>query len=153
MRLSPNAIELPTYLRSPLLQKKEELLSTRLRHAIRLNKDVRAELPDLEQDLRGKSTALTAEALKSKDLEDGQNLLLYAAALGTDVSFTSLVKVIKERVSMTTDRSFHGRRDMGGVMGLLQRCASLWAAKPFAVAVPGNVALVNTRNAAFCSAT
>lgn len=55
----------------------------------------------MDHNIQG--TAHAAEALKSKDLEDGHNLLMFAASLGMSMSFDSLVEAVKERVECRTN--------------------------------------------------
>lgn len=56
----------------------------------------------MEQDVGDKRKTLMSEALKSKDLEDEYNVLMFAAAFGWNVSFPSLTRVIRRRVRMTS---------------------------------------------------
>lgn len=82
-------------------QESEERLSEQLRNAIQSNDDVKATLRRLDHNFQGMAHA--AEALKSKDLEDGHNLLMFAASLGMSTSFDSLVDAVKERVECRTN--------------------------------------------------
>ena len=88
-------------------QKNEERTTYKIRKIIEANQDLHQQLADLEKSQkRGKQGAkaqeVIAEALKSKDGGDGQNVLMYAASLGNDLSFTSAVHEIKKRVSDRT---------------------------------------------------
>lgn len=55
----------------------------------------------MDQNIQGPAHAM--EALKSKDLEDGHNLLMFAASLGRSMPFNSLVEAVKERVECRTN--------------------------------------------------
>lgn len=76
-------------------------MTNRIWKCIEHKLDLHQELALLELQLRGKAKEIIGEALKSKDFGDGYNVLMHAASVGHDVSFSSAVVVIKERVSAT----------------------------------------------------
>lgn len=82
------------------VQTRQEQLSNEVRATIRENRDVHDALLDLERQPQPKEIhELIAEALQDKGLGDRCNILLYAASMGKDVSFTSAVRAVGERVS------------------------------------------------------
>ena len=82
----------------------EELYSA-LREDIEGDKDVEKTVDNYRpnSELCGeRRTAIIAEALERRNWEDGQNHLMYAARLGSEKSFVSLVKIIRKTVSTVT---------------------------------------------------
>lgn len=74
-------------------------MTNRIRKYIQGNQDLSRELDLLQLQLGGKAKEVIAEALKSKGWGDGFNVLQQAASVGQDVSFSSAILVIKQRVS------------------------------------------------------
>lgn len=88
-------------------QKNEERITNQIRKIIHGNEDLNRGLALLEEkhekeNKQGPNAKESiAEALKSKDVGEGRNVLMHAASLGHDVSFSSAVDVIEQRVSPT----------------------------------------------------
>ena len=73
----------------------------RLRGLIRgSTRNVEAELLRFEEDLGKDLKPVMGDALRSKAPEDGQNLLTYAAAQGSDAWFLNIAREIRSRVSL-----------------------------------------------------
>ncbi|CAB1110241.1 unnamed protein product [Ectocarpus sp. CCAP 1310/34] len=71
---------------------------SRIRAAINGNRDLQHGLSPLDQQHGTKVKKVIAEALKSKDVGDGCNVVMHAAMLGRDCSFKSAVVVVKQRL-------------------------------------------------------
>lgn len=88
-------------------QKNEERITNQIRKIIHGNEDLGRGLELLEKKHKMEkkqgpnAKESIAEALKSKDVGEGRNILMHAASLGHDVSFSSAVDVIAKRVSLT----------------------------------------------------
>lgn len=64
------------------------------------DKDVKTGLKEVKYEAGEGLESLLDEALQSKCPEDGQNVLLYAAAQGNKAWFLILVELIRSRVSV-----------------------------------------------------